>query len=122
MAALTLAKDVYGDKVLGAWQGKSIGVTFGAPMRGMMTPGRLNFYSPVPGQPAPSIALDFQVVWLDEVERAGIEVKTDNLGQAWLNRLDYYQDEYGYALLNRRRASAGPRGGRSTRSTRPLPR
>ena len=34
------------------------------PTRGQLVPGRGNYYNPVPGQPAASVALDFPLVWL----------------------------------------------------------
>ncbi len=111
MAALTLTEEGYRDKVLGAWMGKSIGVTLGAPMRGMKIPGRQNFYNPVPGQPASSIALDFSMVWLDAMETAGADILSEDLAVAWLEHLDYSHDEYGYAALNLRRGLPPPASG-----------
>ncbi|HLJ54529.1 MAG TPA: ADP-ribosylglycohydrolase family protein [Chthonomonadaceae bacterium] len=108
MAALTLATEVYRDRVLGGWIGKSAGVTLGQGVRGQLTPAFLNFYNPVPGQPVPSVALDFATVWLEAVEHAGAEIGSEALKQAWLDRLDYTQDEYGYAALNMRRGLPWP--------------
>ena len=111
MAALTLTEEEYRDKVLGAWMGKSIGVTLGAPWRGSKIPGRQNFYSPVPGQPASSLALDFSMVWLKVMEQAGADVLPEDLAVAWLEHLDYSQDEFGYAALNLRRGLPPPASG-----------
>ena len=79
MAALTLTSENYTDKVFGAWQGKSVGITLGQPLRGQMVPGRYNFYSPVPGQPAASCALDFPLVWLHVMEQTGPDVMPPSL-------------------------------------------
>lgn len=111
MAALTLTDEAYRDKVLGAWKGKSIGVTMGVPLRGMKTPGRLSFYSPTPGQPACSVALDFPMVWLATLEKAGADILPEDLAVAWLEHLDYSQDEFGYAALNLRRGLPPPASG-----------
>ena len=111
MAALTLAAETYRDKVQGAWQGKSAGVTLGAGLRGQLTPGRSNFYSPVPGQPAASIALDFPLVWLTTLEECGPDIVPEDLAVAWLEHLDYSQDEFGYAALNLRRGLPPPAAG-----------
>lgn len=108
MAALTLANETYHDKVWGAWTGKSIGITLGAGQRGQMAPGRANFYSPVPGQPAASVALDFPLVWLHSLEKSGPDVSSDDLAVAWLEHLDYSQDEFAYASLNLRRGLPPP--------------
>jgi ADP-ribosylglycohydrolase len=111
MTALTLSLDTYRDKVFGGWQGKSAGVTLGAAQRGQMTPGRNNFYSPVPGQPVASIALDFPLVWLDVLEQVGPSLMPEDLAVAWLEHLDYPQDEFGYAALNLRRGLPPPASG-----------
>ncbi|HZO88691.1 MAG TPA: ADP-ribosylglycohydrolase family protein [Chthonomonadaceae bacterium] len=111
MAALTLTLETYRDKVFGGWQGKSAGVTLGTGLRGQLTPGRNNFYSPVPGQPAASAALDFPLVWLEVMEQAGPEVAPEDLAVAWLEHLDYPQDEFGYAALNLRRGLPPPASG-----------
>ena len=111
MAALTLTAENYYDKVLGAWQGKSAGVTLGAGMRGQLTPGRNNYYSPVPGQPVASLALDFPLVWLGALEECGPEITPADLAVAWLEHLDYPQDEFGYAALNLRRGVPPPASG-----------
>jgi ADP-ribosylglycohydrolase len=111
MAALTLALDTYRDKVLGGWQGKSAGITLGAPLRGQLTPGRNNYYSPVPGQPAASSALDFPLVWLHTLESTGPDILPEDLAVAWLEHLDYSQDEFGYAALNLRRGLPPPASG-----------
>jgi len=111
MAALTLTLDTYRDKVFGGWQGKSAGLTLGAGQRGQLTPGRNNFYSPVPGQPVASVALDFPLVWLEVMEQVGPEVAPEDLAVAWLEHLDYQQDEFGYAALNLRRGLPPPASG-----------
>ncbi len=111
MAALTITVGTYHDKILGAWQGKSAGVTLGAGLRGQLTPGRNNFYSPVPGQPAASLALDFPLVWLHALEESGPDVVSEDLAVAWLEHLDYAQDEFGYAALNLRRGLPPPASG-----------
>ena len=111
MAALTLTAENYYDKVLGAWQGKSAGVTLGAGLRGQLTPGRNNYYSPIPGQPVASLALDFPLVWLAALEECGPEITPADLAVAWLEHLDYPQDEFGYAALNLRRGVPPPASG-----------
>ena len=111
MAALTMTVETYRDKVFGGWQGKSAGVTLGAGSRGQLTPGRNNFYSPVPGQPAASVALDFPLVWLHTLEETGPDVVPEDLAVAWLEHLDYSQDEFGYAAQNLRRGLPPPASG-----------
>ena len=111
MPALTLTVESYRDKVLGGWLGKSVGVTLGSSMRGQLVPGRLNYYSPVPGQPAASPAMDFPIVWLTTLEQVGPDLLPEDLAAAWLEHLDYNQDEFGYAALNLRRGLPPPSSG-----------
>jgi ADP-ribosylglycohydrolase len=111
MAALTLSEEIYRDKVLGGWRGKSAGITLGAPLRGQLTPGRNNYYSPVPGQPSASIAMDYPLVWLAALEQSGPGTTPEDLAVAWLEHLDYPQDEFGYAALNLRRGLPPPASG-----------
>jgi ADP-ribosylglycohydrolase len=111
MAALTLTLDTYRDKIFGGWQGKSAGITLGTALRGQLSPGRNNYYSPVPGQPAASIALDFPLVWLNTLESTGPDVAPEDLAVACLEHLDYSQDEFGYAALNLRRGLPPPASG-----------
>jgi ADP-ribosylglycohydrolase len=108
MAALRLATEVYRDKVLGAWLGKSAGATLGQAIRGQMTPAFFHYYNPVPGQPVSSVALDFPVAWLTAIEQAGVALDSEALRAVWLEKLDYSQDEYGYAALNMRRGLPSP--------------
>lgn len=111
MAALNISIETYRDKVLGGWFGKAAGVTLGAPLRGSLVPGRLTFYNPPPGQPAASAALDFPLVWLHTLEECLPRVTPEDLAVAWLEHLDYPQDEFGYAALNLRRGLPPPASG-----------
>lgn len=111
MTALMLSLESYRDRVFGGWQGRSAGITLGAPMRGLMAPGRNNFYAPVPGQPAASRAIDFPLVWLKVLETTGPEVQPEDLAVAWLEHLDYVEDELAYAALNLRRGLPPPASG-----------
>ncbi len=111
MAALNLSNETYLDKVYGCWLGKSVGLTLGANMRGQLTPGYLQFYNPVPGQPVASIALDFPLVWLHTLEEVGSSPVPEDLALAWLEHLDYTQEELGYAALNLQRGLPPPSSG-----------
>ena len=111
MPALTLTVESYRDRIMGGWLGKSVGVTLGTSMRGQLVPGRFNYYSPVPGQPAASPAIDFPVIWLAALEQSGPDLLPEDLAAAWLEHLDYNQDEFGYAALNLRRGLPPPSSG-----------
>lgn len=109
--ALTLTVEAYRDRLYGGWRGKSAGITLGAGARGQLTPGHDNFYTPVPGQPAASLALDFPLVWLAVLEECGADIVPEDLAVGWLEHLDYSQDEFGYAALNLRRGLPPPASG-----------
>lgn len=111
MAALTLTRASYRDRILGALQGKNAGLTLGSPMRGRLAPGRLNFYDLIPGQPSSSPAMDFPLIWIEAMEQIGPNITSSELKSAWQSHLDYTQDEYGYAALNYRRGLSAPLSG-----------
>lgn len=111
MAALKLSKETYLDKVHGAWLGKSVGVTFGASGRGQLLSSFREYYAPVPGQPVASVALDIPLVWLKTMEETGVRLSPEEMAIAWLENLDYAQEELGYATLNLRRGLPPPVSG-----------
>ncbi len=111
MAALTLSEETYLDKIHGAWLGKSIGLTLGAGTRGQLTPSFLDYYVPVPGQPVASVALDIPLLWLQLLESAGVRPSHEEMAIAWLEGLDYAQEEIGYATLNLQRGLPPPASG-----------
>lgn len=111
MAALKLTVETYLDKVHGAWLGKSIGITLGASTRGQLISSFRDYYVPVPGQPVASIALDIPLVWLQTLESLGVRPSPEEMAIAWLDHLDYSQEELGYATLNLQRGLPPPASG-----------
>lgn len=111
MAGLTLDRESYRDRILGAWFGKCAGITLGAPYRGSIIPAHLSYYQPIPGQPAHSLGLDFPLVWLHALEDHGSDIASEDLAVAWLEHLDTTQDELAYSVLNLRRGLAPPSSG-----------
>src|SRR5438105_11603563 len=71
MAALTLTREQYRNKVYGGWLGKNAGGTLGNPVEGRKEPLSLTFYDPIPGQAAWNEDLDFQLVWLTAIRQHG---------------------------------------------------
>ncbi len=111
MAALSISREEYLDRVHGSLLGKSIGITLAAPMQRQLIPGRLTFYAQTPGQPAAHHGLDFCVAWLYALDKCGIDLDAEDLAEVWLDHLDYNQDEFGYAVLNLRRGLPPPSSG-----------
>ena len=88
------------DKVLGCWIGKSIGGTIGGPLE-----GNTNFLDLPYEYPQINIDnddLDLQLVWLHQLEKLGLNITADDLGDAWLTHVKFPFDEYGVAMANLR--------------------
>jgi len=108
MAALTITRATYHDKVYGGWLGKNVGVTLGAALEGKTSTHNVQFYDPIPGQPTASDSLDFQLVWLHALREYGPDLTADSLATEWLDHLTYPWDEYAYAVYNLRRGLRPP--------------
>ena len=108
MAALTLTREKYRDKIYGGWLGKNAGGTLGNPVEGRKEPLSLTFYDPIPGQAAWNEDLDFQLVWLSAIRQHGPEITSEQLAGAWQAHIAYPWDEYGYAVYNLRRGLKPP--------------
>jgi len=108
MAALTMTRGTYLDKVYGGWLGENAGGTLGTPLEGKKETSNLHFYDPRPGQASWNEDLDFQLVALAAVREHGSGITSDQLAQAWLDHIAYRWDEYGYAIYNLRRGLHPP--------------
>src|SRR5437660_37049 len=86
MAAYTLERATYRDKVLGAFLGKAVGATLGTPFEGGLEIRSVKFYTPVPGQSVANDGLDMQLVALQTLNEKGIGVSAEALAEAWNGR------------------------------------
>jgi ADP-ribosylglycohydrolase len=99
----------YKDKMLGCWIGKSIGGTIGGPLE-----GNTNFLDIPYEYPKVNIDnddLDLQLVWLHQLEQRGLRITADDMGDAWLNHVEFPYDEYGVAMANLRMGIKPPATG-----------
>lgn len=103
--------DNYYNKVLGGWLGKTIGGTLGAPYEGQKEMLNLAFYDPVPQGSAPNDDLDLQLVWLDALQKHGLDLDANTLAEKWLAHIKYPYDEYGVAIANLKRGLTPPISG-----------
>jgi len=89
-------------KVVGCWLGKNIGGTLGAPFERTHDHLDLNFYSQsLDGNPEPNDDLDLQLVWLEAIERLGLDRITPRvLGEFWLDFVTAGWNEYGVCSAN----------------------
>jgi ADP-ribosylglycohydrolase len=103
-----LNKELFAEKVLGGWLGKSIGGTLGAPYEGKKEILNLSFYDPVPEGSVPNDDLDLQLVWLHVLQDKGLNLDVNDLAEAWLDHIIYPFDEYGVAISNLKRGLRPP--------------
>ncbi len=104
----------YRKRVMGCWLGKAIGGTLGMPHEGTKGPLDLTFYDPVPQGAIPNDDLDLQVLWLMLVKRYGPNMSRRQMGQGWLDHVDFPWDEYGAAWANFSRGIFAPASGHHT--------
>ncbi len=107
-----LPESIYRKKALGAWLGKAIGGTLGAPWEGCRGPLALSFYDPAPTDMVPNDDIDLQVVWACRLatDWKGV-VSYANFSDAWLRNIGFALDEYGVAKRNLARGVPAPHSG-----------
>ncbi|HOV69506.1 MAG TPA: ADP-ribosylglycohydrolase family protein [Clostridia bacterium] len=105
--------NVYFDKVLGCWYGKSIGGTVGAPVEGhkMLGDYTTDYW---PSKFFPNDDLDIQVVWLEMLEEQGVYPTKFDYAKFWQKICWYNFAEYGFFLYNVQRGIHPPLSGRFT--------
>jgi len=112
MRPITLSKAVYRDKVFACWLGKNIGGTLGAPFEGQKHVHDLDFYYPVPTEPAANDDLDLQLVWLKLLEDKGVNPRLPEFADYWVRYLSAYPwNEYGFCRRNLGRGLLPPISG-----------
>ena len=109
---MNISESLYRKKALGAWLGKAVGGTLGAPWEGCRGPLALTFYDPVPTDMVPNDDVDLQVVWACRLatDWKGV-VSFANFSDAWLNNIGFALDEYGVAKRNLARGVPAPHSG-----------
>ena len=107
-----IPESIYRKKALGAWLGKAVGGTLGAPWEGCRGPLALSFYDPVPTDMVPNDDVDLQVVWACRLatDWKGV-VSYANFSDAWLRNIGFALDEYGVAKRNLARGIPAPHSG-----------
>ena len=92
--------EVYLDKVLGGWIGKSVGGAIGARFEGNKTRIRISPDEMFPETMPPNDDLDLQVLWLKVLEERGAALTSEHLAEAWLEGCWYPFNEYGIFRRN----------------------
>ena len=110
MAVRQITREQYHDKVAGGWLGRNAGATLGVGLEGTDLRS-IQFYDPMPGQPAAHDGMDFQLVWLHLLRTKGIDQSSDDLADVWADHIAYSWDEFGWASSNLRRGLRAPISG-----------
>lgn len=90
----TIGYETYLDKVYGAWIGKSIAGTIGAPYEGRKQLFNYEYDPKAIQEMFPNDDLDLQVLWLDVLERKGIYIDSEDLAEAFYSKVPYAPGEY----------------------------
>jgi len=106
--------DVYLDKVLGGWIGKSAGGAIGARFEGTKAYIEISPEEMFPDEMPPNDDLDLQVLWLKVLEEKGAALTSDDLAEAWLDGCWYPFNEYGIFRRNWQLGIHPPMSGRFT--------
>lgn len=97
---MTLTYEQYFDKVYGCWLGKCIAGTIGAPYEGMKQYLKLDYSPDLFKEMLPNDDLDLQVLWLDALERKGVNVTMEDLAQLFSEKNIYWPGEYAWFKKN----------------------
>jgi ADP-ribosylglycohydrolase len=109
---ITLDRARYRDQVYACWLGKNVGGTLGAPYECRKYVNNLEFFSPVPKEPAPNDDLDIQLVWLQMLEEKGLPPRLPWFAEYWSRHLTAYPwNEYGFCARNLERGLMPPVSG-----------
>lgn len=99
------------DKIHGCWYGKCLGGAAGAPVEGIKKIIDVDNFEEIYNPDLPNDDLDIQLLWLDVLERKGINITSCDLADAWLEKCWYPFSEYGYFMKNYERGLKPPYSG-----------
>ena len=112
MGEIALSSKRFRDQVRGCWLGKNIGGTLGAPYECRRYVQSLEFYEPVPKEPAANDDLDLQFLWLKLLEDKGTNPPLPYFAEYWTRyAASYPWNEYGFAHRNLSRGLMPPVSG-----------
>ncbi|MHB9038269.1 MAG: ADP-ribosylglycohydrolase family protein [Armatimonadota bacterium] len=101
----------YYNKVLGCWQGKCIGGSFGAPIEGVKSANDLHYYVNQNDAQIANDDLDIQLVWVHALKEYGLDLTSYELLHEWMDHVLFPWNEYGYAMKNFRTGIRPPWSG-----------
>ena len=103
--------NTYLNKVYGAWLGKSIAGTIGAPFEGRKELFDYTYDPKAIEKMLPNDDLDLQVIWLHVLETMGIDICSDDLADAFYRLYPFSPGEYAYFKKNYARGIHPPLSG-----------
>ncbi len=101
----------YLDKVYGCWLGKCVCGSIGAPLEGCKQIFDYQFDPAFWRIARPNDDLELQILWLNVIEKIGLDFDADDLAQAFLEHVPYNPGEYAYFKRNFRRGIHPPTSG-----------
>lgn len=107
----TIHYSTYYDKVFGGWFGKCLGGAAGAPVEGIKGDIETTMRE-VMNPNLPNDDLDLQLLWLEVLEKKGMDLTSDDMAEAWINQCWYPFGEYGYFTKNYMRGIHPPLSGK----------
>ena len=102
----------YLDKVKGCFLGKTVLGTLGAPYEGVKMPMELEFDPAMIDTMLPNDDLDIQVLWLEVVEKKGLDFTSYDLLKAFCDNCGYSPGEYAVMRKNFEKGIYPPYSGR----------
>ncbi|HEY0828935.1 MAG TPA: ADP-ribosylglycohydrolase family protein [Bacilli bacterium] len=108
---MKISYTTYLDKVYGAWLGKSIAGTIGAPFEGRKELFNYEYDPKAIKEMLPNDDLDLQVLWLHVLEKKGIYLNSMDLADGFYHLYPYVPGEYAYFKKNYNRGIYPPLSG-----------
>lgn len=99
------------DKIHGCWYGKCLGGAAGAQTEGIKKIIDMEDFEELFNPDLPNDDLDIQLLWLEVLENKGINITSQELADAWLEKCWYPFSEYGYFMKNYARGIKPPYSG-----------
>jgi ADP-ribosylglycohydrolase len=101
----------YLDKVHGGWLGKCLGGAAGAPVEGFKRLNDIKDFKEIMNPELPNDDLDMQLLWLEVLQKKGLDISGRILAAAWDKSCWYPMMEYGLFLKNYERGIYPPYSG-----------
>ncbi len=102
----------FADRVKGCFLGKTVIGTLGAPYEGVKMPMNLKFSPGMIDTMLPNDDLDLQVLWLEVVEKKGLNFTSKDLLDAFCENCDYSPGEYAVMRKNHEKGIYPPYSGK----------